>query len=429
MASAPSKPSPHKLLLRLASGLALGLVAFCLLLLSSEPAVPSPGRSTARNIDAARGALRQIRQAQRPSVSGAPVRLDNDMLRGLAALGNDVVGAGRADAAVSGDVLTVRASYPVLERFWLNTSATVQGEHQGFPAVKLKAGRLSLPLAAGRPAAELARRLLAAKGIDIAPLDVLVRRLSVADHQVRAELSLPARTGLVDDAIRASGSEVDGARVARIYCWIVAAQENEPSAELAVLVRRVFANAPVQDAQRFNRAALVALSFYIVGEEAKRLAPSANRQANACARTSETMLLAGRADLAKHWAFSAALRAVLGERSATTLGEWKELSDSLPDGSGFSFVDLAADRSGIRAAAAAVDPRFAYRTARNLAGVTENELLPPSLLRVREGLSEAEFVRRYGTVEARHYQALVRQIDAELGKASPMLQAQPALDR
>ena len=424
MASAPSVPRSNRLLLRLVSGLALAFAALCLLLLSSEPAVPSPGRSTARSIEAARGALRQIKQAQLAGASGAPVRLDNDMLRGLAALGNDVVSVGRADAEVTGDMLTVRASYPVLGRFWLNTSATVQGEYEGFPAVKLKAGRLSLPLAAGRPVAELARRLLRAKGIDIPPLDVLVHRFSVARHQVRAEFTLPARTGLVDDAIRVSGSEVDGARVARSYCWIVAGQENEPSDQLAVLVRRVFAGAPVQDVQRFNRAALVALSFYVVGEEAKRLAPSANRQANACARTSETILLAGRADLAKHWAFSAALRAVLGERSATTLGEWKELSDSLPDGSGFSFVDLAADRSGIRVAASAVDARFAYRTARKLADVTDNELLPPSLLRVREGLSEAEFVRRYGAVEARRYQVLVQEIDAELGRASPMLHAQ-----
>lgn len=424
MASAPSKARFSKLLLRLVSSLGLASAALCLLLLSLEPAVPSPGRSTARSIEASRAALRQIRQAQRAGVSGAPVRLDNEMLRGLAALGNDVVSIGRADAAVTGDVLTVRASYPVLGRLWLNTSATIRGEHEGFPAVKLKAGRLSLPLAAGRPAAELARRLLAAKGIDIAPLDILVRRLSVARHEVRAELSLPARTGLVDDAMRVSGSEVDGARVARIYCRIVAGQENEPSAELAVLVRRVFARAPAQDAQSFNRAALVALAFYVVGEEARRLAPSTNRQANACARTSETILLAGRADLAKHWAFSAALRAVLGERSATTLGEWKELSDSLPDGSGFSFVDLAADRSGIRVAAAAVDARFADPTARKLAAATDNELLPPSLLRVREGLSEAEFVRRYGTVESGHYQALIREIDGELGRASRMLSGQ-----
>jgi uncharacterized protein YfiM (DUF2279 family) len=424
MASTPGKPRSRKLLLRLVSGLVLTFAALCLLLLGSEPAVPSPGRSTARSIEAARDALRQINQAQRAGASGAPVRLDNDMLRGLAALGNDVASFGRADAAVTGDVLIVRVSIPVPGRFWLNASATIRGKHEGFPAIKLKAGRLSLPLAAGKPAAELARRLLRAKGIDIAPLDVLVRRFGVADHQVRAELSLPARTGLVDDAIRVSGSEVDGAGVARIYCWIAASQEIEPSTELAVLVRRVFANAPIQDAQAFNRAALVALSFYVVGDEAWRLAPSANREANPCARTSESILLAGRADLAKHWAFSAALRAVLGERSATTLGEWKELSDSLPDGSGFSFVDLAADRSGIRVAAAAVDARLAHRIARKLAGVTDAELLPASLLRVREGLSDAEFVSRYGAIEGGRYQVLVREIDAELGRASPLLGTQ-----
>ena len=417
MASAPGVFRSHKRIFRVVAGFAFALLGLCLLLVSFEPAVPPQRRSTARSIEAARGALRQLKQAQVASIAGAPVRLNNEMLQGLAALANDLVDFGRADARVSGDVLVVRVSIPVFPGWWLDSSAMVEGDHEGFPALKLRAGRLSLPLGAGKPVAELARLLLTAKGVQVPPLDTLVQRLSVDRGLVLAQLSLPRKTGPVDDVVGAGGSEVDTALTARIYCQLAAGQRDQPVMELAGLIRRAIAGAPAQGADRYNRAALVALSFYVVGEQAWALAPAAARRIRSCPRPAETILLADRADLAKHWTFSAALRAILGERSAVTLGEWKELSDSLPDGSGFSFVDLAADRSGIRVAAVATDERSAPGAARKLAVITEDELLPRSLLRAREGMSEADFIGRYGRVETANYQAVVRQIDAELREA------------
>lgn len=428
MASARDVSRSNKRIVRVVVGFAFAFVASCLLLVSFEPAVPQQLRSTAQSIEAARGALRQLKQAQVASIASAPVRLNNEMLQGLAALANDLVSFGRADAKVSGDVLVVRVGIPLFHGWWLNTSAMVQGEHEGFPALKLRAGRLSLPLSAGKPVAELARLLLRAKSVQVPPLDTLVRGLNVDRGVVLAQLNLPRKTGLVDDVVGVGGSEVDSALTARIYCRLAASQGDQPVAELAGLIRRAFAGAPVRGADRYNRAALVALSFYVVGDRARALAPSAGRKIRSCARPTETILLANRADLAKHWTFSAALRAVLGERSAVTLGQWKELSDSLPDGSGFSFVDLAADRSGIRVAAVATDERSAPGAARKLAVITEDELLPRSLLRVREGLSEAEFIGRYGRVETANYQAAVRQIDAEL-RGAVMLDSREAPGR
>jgi hypothetical protein len=125
--------------------------------------------------------------------------------------------------------------------------------------------------------------------------------------------------------------------------------------------------------------------------------------------------LRGRTDLAKHWGLSAALAATLGERVAANLGEWKELHDSLPEGSGFSFVDLAADRSGLHVARKALDARSAGSTARFLTSVTEEALLPSVLVRAPEGLSGEEFERVFGSLDHGRYRAAIAWIDQRLG--------------
>jgi hypothetical protein len=159
--------------------------------------------------------------------------------------------------------------------------------------------------------------------------------------------------------------------------------------------------------------------LFVERDRAFSLAPQTMELARACARPSEEIRLAGRADLAKHWALSAALAVTLGPDAAGALGEWKELDDSLPEGSGFSLVDLAADRSGLHTARRATDPATAAAAAQQLAQATEQQLFPLSLLAAREGLSERQFLTRYGTIASHDYQAEVAAIDRALGDTPP----------
>jgi hypothetical protein len=105
---------------------------------------------------------------------------------------------------------------------------------------------------------------------------------------------------------------------------------------------------------------------------------------------------------------------VLGEDATASLGEWKELRDSLPNGSGFSFVDLAADRSGMRIAVRALDPGTAAETVNTLRRATDADLLPEALLQEPEGLSEATFVNRFGSLDQERYRRAVVSIDQTL---------------
>lgn len=124
----------------------------------------------------------------------------------------------------------------------------------------------------------------------------------------------------------------------------------------------------------------------------------------------------GRADLAKHWVLSAALTSVFGPQAAGNLGEWKELDDSLGDGSGFSFVDLAADRAGVQTALLALDRQTAHATKKKLSRATDDYMLPKLLLEAPEGLSNASFVQRFGRLEQKNYVEAVSRIDRILAQ-------------
>jgi len=107
----------------------------------------------------------------------------------------------------------------------------------------------------------------------------------------------------------------------------------------------------------------------------------------------------GRQDLAQHWLVSAAITLEAGSGTADAIGVFKEVLDSR-GGSGFSFADLAADRSGVRFAQAAIaDPR---RWQTRVARITGEADIIPSIDALPEKLQEPSFQRRF---QARDNQA------------------------
>lgn len=394
----------------------VGLVLLLwLLLVSGEPAVPPTARPTAQTVQAGRDALQQIRGSGGSASASTRVEFDNRHLQGLAALASDASGYERVEARVADGTFVAAASLPLPLGQWLNGSVSVTGQKEGFPVLRFKAGSLTLPGWAGRPIAELGRWLLGWRGVELPPLDEVVRKVAVGPELLVAELSLPRRSGLVRGLIGIQGQVVDSSAVAQSYCRLVSLQRRAPSDDLVIQVRRAFAE-PGADAVAANRADFVALAIATVGRRAEHLAPGVSPRIRACGGMNETIRLAGRSDLAKHWTLSAALGAVLGTGAAAAMGEWKELSDSLPNGSGFSFLDLAADRSGLHAAREGTDPATATATAARLRLASEEGLLPIALMAAQEGLTEEQFLSRYRGIDAREYQRIVSWIDRELAR-------------
>jgi hypothetical protein len=111
----------------------------------------------------------------------------------------------------------------------------------------------------------------------------------------------------------------------------------------------------------------------------------------------------GRHDLCQHFVVSCALAAVGGPEAAEAAGLLKEVLDSRPGGSGFSFCDLSADMAGVACAKQLLaSPAQLARVERSFT-VADYMLSPAGLV---EGLTEAEFIKRYGgTDDERFLQA------------------------
>jgi len=170
-----------------------------------------------------------------------------------------------------------------------------------------------------------------------------------------------------------------------------------------VLLRSAFAfaedNSHGTDAVFPNRAAILALSV-ILGEE--RVAEVARRPID-LGRIEEIrgvrnrVTLRGRNDLARHFWVSAGLAIVTDEDRALTIGIGKELMDSTPGGSGFSFVDMMANRAGIMFAGAATDSAPAARgmQRRISRGMVSDDVLP-DIEGLPEGIPDARFRAEFG---------------------------------
>ena len=127
------------------------------------------------------------------------------------------------------------------------------------------------------------------------------------------------------------------------------------------------------------------------------------------------LTLAGRADLRRHFAVSAALHAASEARAAVAIGELKELLDSRRGGSGFSFDDIMADRAGIHFAATlyAGGPAEWERLA---ARISRDADILPGIEGLPAGLSAAAFRDLFGSLDTPAYRRMLAAIDARIAR-------------
>jgi len=208
-------------------------------------------------------------------------------------------------------------------------------------------------------------------------------------------------------AIALSGSDLARLREAQAALALELAQVRGPESPLLPVLRRLLPAAG-DDRHERRRAGLLVLAAYLAEKSLTSVAPEASQWPRPPGRR---LTLGGRHDLAQHFAASAALAAWADEPVADVIGLYKELQDAR-QGSGFSFVDLAADRAGSRFGelVARRDERLDGALATALA---DADLLP-DLAGLPEYLQEAEFRRRYGGPGQPDYQRLEDEINRRL---------------
>ncbi|MBZ9611738.1 hypothetical protein [Rheinheimera maricola] len=123
-------------------------------------------------------------------------------------------------------------------------------------------------------------------------------------------------------------------------------------------------------------------------------------------------LLSGRHDLAQHFLYSAAIKLISSAQLSTQIGNLKELMDAAAGGSGFSFVDLAADRAGIAFATQLDSLQHANLPLYN--SISFEQAIIPHLHDLPEGLTEQQLELQYGGHDGVGFKQLERDIMARI---------------
>ncbi|MDP2902619.1 MAG: hypothetical protein Q8N96_05875 [Methylovulum sp.] len=187
---------------------------------------------------------------------------------------------------------------------------------------------------------------------------------------------------------------------------------------LKPLFELAYQRSTLANAVEENRMAIIAVNDY-VNKDAKKLLPSPN-----VAQASQhyySVFLYKRGDLAQHFIGSAALAASVSGQISAAMGEEKELRDA-ERGSGFSFIDLAADKAGTRFGEMATSsPETARRIQKAMSAINGYSDFMPDPRDLPEHMNEAEFKQRYGSTSSVAYQQLSQLIDGRIA-AIPIYQ-------
>lgn len=204
---------------------------------------------------------------------------------------------------------------------------------------------------------------------------------------------------------------------------------NNTSPSLGIYLSAVMQEAirnPERDAAQENEAALLALTIFAGHHRFGNLVGSVQRDPDKAVSPPHPTLLAGRADLSQHFVISAGLKILSEQGISTAIGEFKELMDRVLGGSGYSFVDLAADLTGIAIAEAALRPESADRVQRLLAQNADEAFFFPRVDDLPEGLDKQRFTQQYGGVDSDAYRAQVSDIEQRVSRL-PLLVALDAI--
>lgn len=180
---------------------------------------------------------------------------------------------------------------------------------------------------------------------------------------------------------------------------------------LQPLFEFAYRNTEETDAIRENRAIIIAVGSYIYKSELRRFLPIGlvyNKELPVYAYK--------RVDIPQHFIASALLAAVDAKLLGEQLGVDKELGDA-EKGSGFSFIDLSADRAGARFGTIAISTtQRARELQKTLSQIKDYSEIIPDVQDLPEHMDAQTFQIQYQKVGSPKYAATVAEIDRRIAK-------------
>jgi hypothetical protein len=242
--------------------------------------------------------------------------------------------------------------------------------------------------------------------IEMKPLGGILARLSEIKNDLSLERGdwLSQRTAFyIRFLARTSVNNVD----------ITTNTEPSLSIYLAAVMREAMRSGTAVP-ERENEAALLALTIFAGHHRFANFVGFVHTEISKVPLPPYPTRLAMRKDLSQHFIISAGLKLISEKQVTAAIGEFKELMDRVLGGSGYSFVDLAADMAGVRLAQAATDPAQAARIQRELASTAGEDLFFPLTQDLPEGLSKAEFNLQFEYVNSPQYIQMLEKIQLRL---------------
>ncbi len=178
------------------------------------------------------------------------------------------------------------------------------------------------------------------------------------------------------------------------------------------LFKIAYQRSTLNTAIKENKGVIMAVNEYVNKKEIQRYMPVQIAEGKKKAAYRRVMLY-GRTDLPKHFTASAVLAMAANSSFARAMGIEKELRDrDAKHGSGFSFVDLASDRAGIKFSQTAIASSHSARQLQlTMTSVENDSAFIPKLDDFPENMGTKSFSRRFGSVYSAEYAALVNEID------------------
>lgn len=328
-----------------------------------EP-LPPP---SAADVATARTLVRNIRTATAPGAEDIVLETDVDALNSALRLAARFAKGFRGELTTDGQHLHGTVSMPVpwwTGRRWLNVTGTVPPFEDGFLPSEVHVGRTPLPPRLALWLARVGANISLGDRIGDTVLGA-ARSMEIKDQSLNFRLSLGemGQNGVIKGTFGAlSGSELPTrADVERYYRRILMATEDGTlprSGSFLPYVQFTLNAVLTEQSERplphRYAAAILGLAKLCGARElaifAGELVAHDQAEQETGAVTCDETTLNGRIDTRRHFITSAALQAFSNTGFAVSIGEFKELYDTISKSSsgGFDFTDMAANLSGIR---------------------------------------------------------------------------------
>lgn len=363
------------------------------------------------------------------------LRLTANELQGLTALLHRAVPIVNANVQLSnlGGMFTATLTLPLPEFIkFLNVQLLVLPSHHGLEIEQVSIGRLTFSgdwlvksmqwLLNTFVQAELGDNLFEM----ISAVDISANEIVINAH-INNQLSDLKQQGSILRKLRDELSLFGDTQ--NIHCYFNAlnlyAQQQDANSSIALYVSYVFRLAKwgcladnKQTAQQENQAALLALVLYFGANKFQLLVTDVlnipERERVVRNRLRSNVTLQGRVDLQKHFIYSAALQLLSSYQASDAIGEFKEFLDTNSGGTGFSFVDLMADRAGTRLAMIVTHSDQQALQAQDLLMDIKDQQLLPDINGLDEGLRVNVFQEQYKNVNSPEYITALKNIDERL---------------